>query len=333
LTKAPKQLEILMNFVRLSGAFSGRTLREVAKKELLQAGDGSSSGSRSLTDRLTNRAQSEVLGSLVRKLILEPYVKEVSRLDAGDTANNVLPELTPPQQTAVAQIHEAFAAKDVVLLHGITSSGKTELYIQLIDEQIRQGKQVLYMLPEIALTTQIIGRLRSVFGKKVGVYHSKFPDAERVEVWNNIGKPNGSSSLTNHGYSIVLGVRSSIFLPFANPGLVIEDEQHENTDKHFDPAPRYHARDAAIVLASMHGAKTLLGTATPAIESYYTAREGKYGLVELTQRFAGMELPEVNIVDMPFFHWSLKSRLLRSFGIAHKLSASSLISSQHINLL
>jgi primosomal protein N' (replication factor Y) len=147
----------------------------------------------------------------------------------------------------------------------------------------------LYLLPEIALTAQIINRLRDVFGSKVGVYHSKFSDAERVEVWNNIGRPGG--------YSVVLGVRSGIFLPFANLGLVIVDEEHENTYKQFDPAPRYHARDAAIVLASLHGAKTLLGTATPAVESYYNTQEGKYGLVELTQRFAGMELPEVNIVD------------------------------------
>ena len=188
------------------------------------------------------------------------------------------------------QIREAFTAKDVVLLHGVTSSGKTEIYIHLIDEQIRRGKQVLYLLPEIALTAQIINRLKAVFGSSVGIYHSKFPDAERVEVWNNIGKTDG--------YSVVLGVRSGIFLPFSNLGLVIVDEEHENTYKQFDPAPRYHARDAAIVLASMHGAKTLLGTATPAIESYYNAcGAGKYALVELTQRYAAMDLPEVNVVD------------------------------------
>ena len=274
LAKAPKQLEILMNFVRLSGVFSERPQREVAKKELLQAGN----------------VQPEALASLTKKMILEQYVKEVSRLNVQcSTLNAQRSTLNTFQQSAVAQIHEAFATKDVVLLHGITSSGKTEIYIHLIDEQIQRGRQVLYLLPEIALTAQIINRLRDVFGSKVGVYHSKFPDAERVEVWNNIGKPGG--------YSVVLGVRSGIFLPFANLGLVIVDEEHENTYKQFDPAPRYHARDAAIVLASLHGAKTLLGTATPAVESYYNAREGKYGLVELTQRFAGMELPEVNIVD------------------------------------
>ena len=274
LERAPKQLEILMNFVRLSCVFSERKQQEVRKKELLQSGD----------------AQAEALNSLVRKKILEMYSKEVSRLnDQLSIANSQLSILNSHQQTAIDRIREAFTEKEVVLLHGITSSGKTEIYIRLIDEQIRQGKQVLYLLPEIALTAQIIQRLKTVFGSKVGIYHSKFPDAERVEVWNNIGKPDG--------YSVVLGVRSSVFLPFANLGLVIVDEEHENTYKQFDPAPRYHARDAAIVLASMHGAKTLLGTATPAIESYYNAREGKYGLVELTQRYAGMDLPEIRIVD------------------------------------
>jgi primosomal protein N' (replication factor Y) len=274
LEKAPKQLEILMNFVRLSGVFSGRPYHEITKKELLQAGD----------------TQSDALGSLVRKKILELYTKEVSRLESGCVAERVLPKLTHPQQVAIEQIREAFTAKDVVLLHGITSSGKTEIYIRLIDEQIRRDKQVLYLLPEIALTAQIINRLKTVFGKKAGIYHSKFPDAERVEVWNHIGKADG--------YSVVLGVRSGIFLPFTNLGLVIVDEEHENTYKQYDPAPRYHARDAAIVLASVHGAKTLLGTATPAIESYFNACTGKYGLVELTQRYAGMELPEVHFADV-----------------------------------
>jgi primosomal protein N' (replication factor Y) len=187
------------------------------------------------------------------------------------------------------QVRTRFAEKETVLLHGVTSSGKTEMYIHLIDECIQQGKQVLYLLPEIALTAQIINRLRNVFGNRVGIYHSKFSDAERVEVWNSIRTPGG--------YSVVLGVRSSIFLPFAHLGLVIVDEEHENTYKQYDPAPRYHARDAAIMLAAMHGAKTLLGTATPAIESYYNVQEGKYGLVELTQRYAGMEMPGIIIAD------------------------------------
>jgi len=279
LEKAPKQLDILMNFVRLSGvlqswATAQVTPATVTKKELLQAVD----------------AQADALSSLFRKKILEPYTKEVSRLKSPSSISSQVASLNAFQQAAMNQIREAFITKDVVLLHGITSSGKTEIYIHLIDEQIRRGKQVLYLLPEIALTAQIINRLRNVFGNKVGIYHSKFPDAERVEVWNNIGK--------SDGYSVVLGVRSSIFLPFANLGLVIVDEEHENTYKQFDPAPRYHARDAAILLASMHKAKTLLGTATPAIESYYNAREGKYALVELTHRYAGMELPEVHILDI-----------------------------------
>ena len=277
LEKAPKQLEILMNFVRLSGVFSGRPHREPTKKELLQSGD----------------VPTEALNSLVRKKILELYHREVSRLNFQfSTFNSQLSTLNAYQQTALKQINEAFTKKDVVLLHGITSSGKTEIYIRLIDEQIRQGRQVLYLLPEIALTAQIINRLKAAFGSKVGIYHSKFPDAERVEVWNHIGKQGG--------YNVVLGVRSGIFLPFSNLGLVIVDEEHENTYKQFDPAPRYHARDAAIMLASMHHAKTLLGTATPAIETYYNACEGKYGLVALTQRYAGTELPEVQIVDTSF---------------------------------
>ena len=273
LEKAPKQLEILMRFINLSGVFSQRPQRDPGKKELLQAAD----------------AQADAFNSLVAKKILEPYAKEISRLNSVSVENINLPVLTSHQQTAMNDICEAFATKDVVLLHGVTSSGKTEIYIRLIDGQIRLGKQVLYLLPEIALTAQIINRLKSVFGSKVGIYHSKFSDAQRVEVWNNIGKPGG--------YSVVLGVRSGIFLPFADLGLVIVDEEHENTYKQYDPAPRYHARDAAIVLASMHGAKTLLGTATPAIESYYNACEGKYALVELTQRYADMELPETRILD------------------------------------
>ena len=268
LEKAPKQLETLMNFIKLSNRSS-----LVTKKQLLQTVD----------------AQPEALNSLVRKKILELYVKEISRLDFETAGSGDLPKLSAGQQVAIEQICEEFTAKDVVLLHGVTSSGKTEIYIRLIDEQIRRGRQVLYLLPEIALTAQIINRLKAVFGSKVGIYHSKFPDAERVEVWNSISKPDG--------YSVVLGVRSGIFLPFADLGLVIVDEEHENTYKQFDPAPRYHARDAAIVLASLHGAKTLLGTATPAIESYYNACEGKYGLVELTHRYAGMELPETRIVN------------------------------------
>ena len=274
LKKAPKQLEILMKYIHLSGVFSGRDYRDLPQKELLQASD----------------AQTDALNSLVRKKILEVYPKEISRLNThlSPVTRSLLP-LNSYQQSAIEDIRLAFINKNVVLLHGVTSSGKTEIYIHLIDEEIRRGRQVLYLLPEIALTAQIINRLKAVFGSKVGIYHSKFSDAERVEVWNNIGREDG--------YSVVLGVRSSIFLPFANLGLVIVDEEHENTYKQYDPAPRYHARDAAIMLASMHGAKTLLGTATPAIESYYNVCEGKYALVNLQQRYADMHLPEAIVLD------------------------------------
>jgi len=178
----------------------------------------------------------------------------------------------------------------VVLLHGVTSSGKTELYIHLIQKVLNEGKQALYLVPEIALTTQLTARLKRIFGKKLGVYHSKFSDAERTEIWNNL--------LNDKGYEVIIGVRSSIFLPFRQLGLVIVDEEYETSYKQFDPAPRYHARNAAIVLASMHGAHTLLGSATPAIESYFNAVRGKYGLVKLDRRFEEISLPEIVVVDL-----------------------------------
>ena len=189
---------------------------------------------------------------------------------------------------------EQFRQKQTVLLHGVTSSGKTELYIHLIEEVLKIGKQVLFLLPEIALTAQITSRLKRVFGNKLGIYHSRFSDAERVEIWNNL--------LNSKGYQIILGVRSSIFLPFRELGLVIVDEEHENTYKQFDPAPRYHARNAAIVLASMSGAKVLLGSATPSVESYYNAQNGKFGLVELSTRFEGIQMPEILIADTKEAH-------------------------------
>jgi primosomal protein N'' len=194
------------------------------------------------------------------------------------------------QLHAYQEILISFKKKNVCLLHGVTSSGKTEVYIHLIEKTIKAGKQVLYLLPEIALTTQITERLKRVFGNKLGIYHSKFSDAERVEIWRK--------QLGNEGYDIILGVRSSIFLPFHNLGLVIVDEEHENTYKQYDPAPRYHARNAAIVLASLYGAKTLLGTATPSVETYYNATTGKYGLVELNERYQDIQLPEILPVDI-----------------------------------
>ncbi|BDW74688.1 hypothetical protein BFINE_04830 [Bacteroides finegoldii DSM 17565] len=250
LSRAPKQLALLMKYVEYSGILGTGTPKEVSKKELLQR---------------ANVAPS-VLNGLVDKKIFEIYYHEIGRLNKQEKEVVELNALNEFQQRAHDEIVQSFQEKNVCLLHGVTSSGKTEVYIHLIEEMIRQGKQVLYLLPEIALTTQITERLQRVFGARLGIYHSKFPDAERVEIWRK--------QLGENGYDIILGVRSSVFLPFRNLGLVIVDEEHENTYKQQDPAPRYHARSAAIVLAAMYGAKTLLGTATPSIESWQNAGEG-----------------------------------------------------------
>ena len=274
--RAPKQLDLLMKYIELSGFLGGNYVREVPKAELLQRAS----------------ATPAVFGGLVEKGIFEVYQQEVGRLN-GNLPSGVLQPLNSlnvHQQRAYDEVCESFRQKNVCLLYGVTASGKTELYIHLIDAVLRQGKQVLYLLPEIALTTQITERLKRVFGSRLGIYHSKFPDAERVEVWQK--------QLSEQPYDIILGVRSSVFLPFQRLGLVIVDEEHENTYKQQDPAPRYHARNAAIVLASMYGAKTLLGTATPSIESWYNATTGKYALVELKKRYKEIQLPEIISVDI-----------------------------------
>lgn len=274
--RAPKQLDLLMKYIELSGFLGGNNVREVPKAELLQRAS----------------ATPAVFGGLVEKGIFEVYQQEVGRLN-GNLPSGVLQPLNSlnvHQQRAYDEMCESFRQKNVCLLYGVTASGKTELYIHLIDAVLRQGKQVLYLLPEIALTTQITERLKRVFGSRLGIYHSKFPDAERVEVWQK--------QLSERPYDIILGVRSSVFLPFQRLGLVIVDEEHENTYKQQDPAPRYHARNAAIVLASMYGAKTLLGTATPSIESWYNATIGKYALVELKERYKEIQLPEIIPVDI-----------------------------------
>ncbi|MFC2097760.1 primosomal protein N' [Bacteroidota bacterium] len=275
LAKAPKQHKLLSNYIRLSEMFSGKAIKPVAKKKLLEiTGAGHAS-----------------INSLEQKEILYTYKKSVSRLHEV-LKENILPnKLDKKQKECFNNIQNLFLDKNVVLLHGITSSGKTEIYIHLIQKQLNEGKQVLYLLPEIALSTQIIIRLKNIFGNRIGVYHSKFSDSERVEIWNNVRSNN------NDSYQIVLGVRSSVFLPFKNLGLIIIDEEHENTYKQYDPSPRYNARDAAIVLARIHGAKTLLGTATPSIESYYNAKTGKYGFVELLSRYGNIPLPEVILAD------------------------------------
>ncbi len=232
------------------------------------------------------------LKALIEKQVFYEKEIEISRLNLEEE-EGIAKKLNEVQKKALDQINEIFKTKNTILLHGITSSGKTEVYIQLIKKQLEEGKQVLYLLPEIALTTQIINRLRSVFGNMAGVYHSKFNDNERVEVYNGVAKKTGEEG----AIQLVLGVRSSVFLPFHNLGLVIVDEEHENTYKQYDPAPRYHARDTAIYLAMLHGAKTLLGTATPSVESYYNAKTGKYGLVELKERYLNIQLPEIIVAN------------------------------------
>jgi primosomal protein N' (replication factor Y) len=220
------------------------------------------------------------------------YSKISPARDQGELTLSKPSPLTPPQEKALQEIRDSFGRTDVVLLHGVTSSGKTEIYIHLIEETVKQGKQVLYLLPEIALTTQIVARLRAIFGREVAVYHSRYTDKERVEVWNRLLHADQDNRI-----QIILGARSSVFLPFREAGLIIIDEEHENTFKQSDPAPRYHARDTAIMLARFHSARVLLGTATPSIETYYNCNTGKFSLVELHERFGDMELPEIQVVN------------------------------------
>ena len=273
LGRARKQLDLLMMYIDLSKCLTPAHQKEVTRKELLEKADASPA----------------VLNGLIDRGALVTYQKEIGRLDLSDIKTTAVYSLNAFQEIALLEIEKQFNDKSVVLLHGVTSSGKTEVYIHLINKVLDQGKQVLYLVPEIALTTQLTSRLKRVFGNRLGVYHSKFSDAERVEIWNNV--------LNDKGYDVIIGVRSSIFLPYRQLGLIIVDEEHETSFKQYDPAPRYHARNAAIMLASMHGAKTLLGTATPSIESYYNTESGKYGLVELYQRHEEMKLPEIVVVD------------------------------------
>jgi len=277
LRRAPKQQKLLMLYLNLSKTFVDREPEKITKSQLMKMADTSHS----------------ILKSLVTKNILCEYSEVVSRLDVYSGELKDLNMLNPSQEKSLDEIEKQFEEKDCVLLHGVTSSGKTEIYIHLIEKCIKQGKQVLYLLPEIALTSQIIRRLRSFFGDSAGVYHSKFSDSERVEVWTNLREENNK-----HPFKIILGVRSSLFLPFDNLGLIVVDEEHENTYKQHDPAPRYHARDAALMLARLHGAKTLLGSATPSIESYYNAQKGKYGFSELKKRYSGILMPEIKVADM-----------------------------------
>ncbi len=270
MTRAPKQREVLMHLFTLQA----QNTKPVKVSELANASNVSSA----------------VIKSLIDKNILEEYHLQIDRVNYEGEGKDVK-QLNEYQQEALHGIVTSFKEKEVCLLHGVTSSGKTEVYTQLINKTLDEGKQVLYLLPEIALTTQLIGRLQMYFGEKLTVYHSKYSVHERVEAWNNI-KENKSKA------QIVIGARSAIFLPFTDLGLVIVDEEHESSFKQYDPAPRYHARDAAIVLARMFKAKVLLGSATPSLETYYNAIQNKYGLVNLTRRYGNVLMPEINLVDI-----------------------------------
>jgi primosomal protein N' (replication factor Y) len=230
---------------------------------------------------------SSVIKALEKKKIVEIYEREVSRIGSYDAEIIDTQPLSDQQVRAFAEIQEQWEGKDVVLLHGVTGSGKTRVYIELIQEALARGEQVLYLLPEIALTTQIISRLQRIFGDDIAVYHSRLNNNERVELWQSV----------IDGQAIILGPRSALFLPYRKLKYIIVDEEHDPSYKQYDPNPRYHGRDAAIVAAMLHGAKVLLGTATPALESYYNAKQGKYGLVEMPERFGGIQLPEIEIID------------------------------------
>lgn len=278
-------------FARVKGAKA----QERALMALISLGGMKPDGSQAR--EVTRKALEEraaVTGPIIKELqkkgLVRLYDKEISRFTYNGPTVNSLPQLSEAQKRAYEEIDKAFIDHQVTLLHGVTSSGKTEIYITLIDRILRRGDRALFLVPEIALTTQLTRRLQRVFGDKVVIYHSKFSDAERVEVWLRL--------LNSDDPCVVIGARSAVFLPFGNLGLVIVDEEHDPSYKQADPAPRYNGRDAAIVLATMHGAKVLLGSATPSVETYYKAVSGKYGLVTLTERFSGATLPEVEIVDL-----------------------------------
>lgn len=272
--RARQQEKMLIAYLDLSAWMQSATPKEVLKSDLLER----------------SGASPAVLKGLVDKGVLEIYKKEINRFTVDVSESAELPQLSNAQLAAYNSILDKWKENKVTLLRGVTGSGKTEIYSHLINDVLNLGQQVLYLVPEISLTTQLTSRLQKIFGKRLLIYHSKFSDNERVDVWKKL--------LSTHEPLIVLGVRSSVFLPFAKLGLAIVDEEHESSYKQYDPAPRYNARDAAIVLASMHGAATLLGSATPAVETYYKAKNGRFGLVELLERFDGIRMPEVKVVDM-----------------------------------
>ncbi|MEK6615198.1 MAG: primosomal protein N', partial [Bacteroidota bacterium] len=294
--KKQNQLDLVIAYIKLSERHSKKR-KEVKKSELLEAAG----------------AKESTLKSLTGKNIFEIYNKDIGRFAEEDISASSK-TLSPEQIEALKKIKKEWETKEVVLLHGVTSSGKTEIYIKLIEETLKEGKQVLYLLPEIALTTHIVSRIKKYFGDALGVYHSRFNENERVEIWNEVVQ----FKIQNSKFKIILGARSALFLPFSNLGLVIVDEEHDSSYKQYDPAPRYEARDTAIVLANIHnkaplntgdassqipplggeGAKVLLGSATPSIESYYNAQIGKYGFAELNTRHGGVQMPEILIADI-----------------------------------
>ncbi len=301
LQRAPSQLKAFADFLYLTKSEELRTKSyDYTQGENVDSKSNHNSSLFTLNssllpltrDELLNQGHSlQTVNALVKRGLLETYEQEVGRLNHGGEPHfDRIQPLSEAQQDAYNQIQFSFLKKNVTLLHGVTSSGKTEIYIHLIRQALEQKRQVLYLLPEIALTVQIMERLQRVFGDRLGIYHSKYSDAERVEIWQK--------QLSGHPYDVILGARSAVFLPFQNLGLVIIDEEHESSYKQQEPAPRYHARSAAIMLAQMQGAKVLLGTATPSLETYHNARTGKYGLVELFQRYKGIELPEIQVVDI-----------------------------------
>ena len=265
-SRSTRQVEALMAFIQVS-----RQLEFVRRQDIYTKAN----------------VDSSVLKAMEKKEIFELYDREVSRLGGYEEETVDADTLSEQQERALDELRGHFQDKNVVLLHGVTGSGKTRVYIELIQEAIQRGEQVLYLLPEIALTTQITSRLEKVFGDQLSIYHSRFSNNERVEMWNGVLKDK----------PVVLGARSALFLPFRKLGLIIVDEEHDSSYKQYDPSPRYNARDAAVYLAHLHGAKTLLGTATPSLESYFNAKTGKYGLVGMPERFGGLQLPAVELVD------------------------------------
>ena len=289
LRRAEKQQKVLIDFLSLTGyadsigqsAVDGADIAEITREELMNE----------------SHCTAAALKALIDRKILYTYEREVGRLNhGGEPHPERIKKLNAAQQDAYNQVLFQFLRKKVVLLHGVTSSGKTEIYIHLIQKTLDEGRQVLYLLPEIALTVQMMDRLRAVFGNRLGIYHSRYSDAERVEIWQK--------QLSRNPYDVILGARSAVFLPMQRLGLVIVDEEHETSFKQQDPAPRYHARSVAIMMAAASNlpqlgeARVLLGTATPSMETYYNAQKGKYGLVTLTTRFQGIELPEIEVVDV-----------------------------------